>query len=65
MGNRSALFTKVSIAYNIERLKQFEQKVGARTEYQVALVSDPQAYPKVLTVLFSILTAWRMSILFC
>jgi 3',5'-cyclic AMP phosphodiesterase CpdA len=37
---------KVSIAYNIERLKQFEQKVGTRTEYQVVLVSDPQAYPK-------------------
>lgn len=37
---------KVSIQYNIDRLKKFEQQHPGRTEYQVALVSDPQAYPK-------------------
>ena len=37
---------RVSVEYNIERLRQFEQQVGERSEYQVALVSDPQAYPK-------------------
>lgn len=35
----------VSIPYNIERLRAYEQQVGPRTEYQVALISDPQQYP--------------------
>lgn len=36
---------EVSIARNIERLKAYEQKVGPRAEYQVAIISDPQQYP--------------------
>ena len=36
---------KVSIAYNIERLRVYEQQVGIRTDYQVAVLSDPQQYP--------------------
>ncbi len=35
----------VSIAANIKRLEAFEAQVGARAEYQVALISDPQQYP--------------------
>jgi predicted phosphodiesterase len=37
--------SRVSIESNIERLKQFEQQVGERDTYQVALISDPQQYP--------------------
>jgi predicted phosphodiesterase len=35
----------VSIEANIKRLKEYEEKVGARDTYQVALISDPQQYP--------------------
>lgn len=35
----------VSIAANIQRLAEFEQQVGPRSEYKVALLSDPQQYP--------------------
>ncbi|WP_283787885.1 metallophosphoesterase family protein [Bermanella sp. WJH001] len=36
---------EVSIERNIERLKAYEQEVGVRSEYQVAIISDPQQYP--------------------
>ena len=36
---------EVSIERNIERLKAYEQEVGLRSEYQVAIISDPQQYP--------------------
>lgn len=36
---------EVSIERNIERLKVYEQEVGVRSEYQVAIISDPQQYP--------------------
>jgi len=37
--------SSVSIPSNIERLKVFEDSVGPRSEYQVAIISDPQQYP--------------------
>lgn len=36
---------RVSVAYNLEKLRAYEQQVGPRSEYQVAIVSDPQQYP--------------------
>ncbi|MFY0640918.1 MAG: metallophosphoesterase [Bermanella sp.] len=36
---------RVSIAANIKRLQEYEQLVGARDTYQVAVISDPQQYP--------------------
>ncbi|NVK37449.1 MAG: metallophosphoesterase [Gammaproteobacteria bacterium] len=36
---------RVSIEYNIKRLAEYEKQVGPRDTYQVALISDPQAYP--------------------
>ncbi len=36
---------RVAIEYNIQRLAQYEQQVGPRDTYQVALISDPQSYP--------------------
>ena len=35
----------VSVAYNIERLKQQEAAEGPRSSYKVALVADPQLWP--------------------
>lgn len=35
----------VSVDYNIERLKALETAEGARSDYKVALLSDPQMYP--------------------
>ncbi|WP_396587673.1 metallophosphoesterase family protein [Bermanella sp. R86510] len=35
----------LSIAANIEKLKAYEERVGSKSEYQVAIVSDPQQYP--------------------
>ena len=37
--------TSVSVDYNIERLKAVETAEGPRSDYKVALLSDPQMYP--------------------
>lgn len=36
---------RVSIENNIQRLKEYEEEVGDRDTYQVAILSDPQQYP--------------------
>jgi Icc protein len=37
--------TSVSVAYNLERLRAQEIAEGLRSDYKVALLSDPQFYP--------------------